>query len=97
LNCIDCFSSGDRHGDIMMTKGICPVIKVLETPGASKEKERLLNYYGKNERRMQYHSFRERRSLIGSGAIRSGHGGVPRQCLKLSGQRWTMKGLRQMA
>ena len=46
---------------------------------------------------MQYHFFREKGLLIGSGAIESAHKDVLQARLKLSGQRWTMKGLQQMA
>ncbi len=87
----------DLQSDLLINKGVSPVIKALEGMGASKEKERLLNYYRKNEKRMQYHAFKEKGLLIGSGAIESAHKDVLQQRLKLSGQRWTMKGLQQMA
>jgi len=46
---------------------------------------------------MQYHKFKEQGLQIGSGAIEAAHRNVLQQRLKLSGQRWTMKGLQQMA
>jgi len=46
---------------------------------------------------MQYHQYLEKGLLIGSGAIESAHKDVLQQRLKLSGQRWTMKGFQQMA
>lgn len=91
----------DQQSDTMFNKGITPVIKALEaleiTKNTSKQREKLLNYYRKNENRMQYHTFRQKGLLIGSGAIESAHKDVLQQRLKLSGQRWTMDGLQQMA
>ena len=49
------------------------------------------------EKRIQYHTFRNRGLLIGSGAIESAHKDVLQRRLKLSGQRWTKSGLNQMA
>ena len=46
---------------------------------------------------MQYHLFKEKGLVIGSGAIESAHKDVSQKCLKLSGQRWTKSGLQQMA
>lgn len=45
---------------------------------------------------MQYHLFKEKGLLIGSGAIESAHKDVLQKRLKLSGQRWTKQGLQQM-
>lgn len=91
----------DRQSEIRIKKGISPVIKTLEEPepqkGTAKQKEQLLNYYRKNEKRMQYHVLKEKALLIGSGAIESAHKNVPQQRLKLSAQRWTTDALKQMA
>lgn len=46
---------------------------------------------------MQYHVFKEKGLVIGSGAIESAHKDVLQKRLKLSGQRWTKKGLQQIA
>ena len=46
---------------------------------------------------MQYHLFKEKGLIIGSGAIESAHKDVLQKRLKLSGQRWTKQGLQQMA
>jgi hypothetical protein len=90
----------DLHGSILINKGVSPLIKALEelkgSKGLAKQREQLLNYYRKNEQRMQYHTFKKKGLLIGSGAIESAHKDVLEQRLKLSGQRWTMKGLQQM-
>jgi len=91
----------DQQSDIMITKGISPVIETLKKlkkmKSSTKKHNQLINYYQKNEARMQYHVFKEKGLLIGSGAIESAHKAVLQRRLKLSGQRWTMKGLQQMA
>jgi len=91
----------EEQSDILINNGVSPVIgaiKELElTNGAPKNLVQLLNYYKKNEPRMQYHHFKKQGLLIGSGAIESAHKDVLQERLKLSGQRWTIKGLQQMA
>lgn len=62
-----------------------------------KMKTSLENYYHKNIKRMKYKTFTEKGVLIGSGAIESAHRDILQQRLKLSGQRWTKKGLQQIA
>jgi hypothetical protein len=87
----------DTQSNTMKTKGISPVIKELINFKSSKKRTQLLNYFQKNEKRMQYHIFIEKGLIIGSGAIESAHKDVLQARLKLSGQRWTEKGLQQMA
>jgi len=88
----------EKQDDLMLTKGITEVIEELEKLSDSTKKlEQLINYYKQNEKRMQYHLFKEKGLLIGSGAIESAHKDVLQKRLKLSGQRWTKKGLQQMA
>ncbi|MFV0345788.1 MAG: hypothetical protein ACK5IQ_06010, partial [Bacteroidales bacterium] len=53
--------------------------------------------YQKNIKRMKYKTFLDNGLLIGSGAIESAHRDILQQRLKLSGQRWTKKGLQQIA
>lgn len=91
----------DKLAEMMLAKGISPVIKEIEKlPKQHKttgKRNELLNYYKRNEKRMQYHDYLEKGVLIGSGAIESAHKDVLQQRLKLSGQRWTMQGFQQMA
>ena len=87
----------DKQSQIMLAKGISPVIKTLEKLPSKLEKLRqLIGYYKNHEKRMQYHLFKEKGLLIGSGAIESAHKDVLQKRLKLSGQRWTKQGLQQM-
>ena len=88
----------DQQGRAMLDKGISPVIKILEGLAEKTEGLRqLIGYYKNHEKRMQYHRFREKGLLIGSGAMESAHKDVLQKRLKLSGQRWTREGLQQMA
>lgn len=45
---------------------------------------------------MQYKTYRQNGLLVGSGPIESAHRNVIQQRLKLSGQRWSIKGAQQI-
>lgn len=60
------------------------------------KKNGLLNYYTKNKKRMMYLTFKQKNLVIGSGAIEAAHRNVIQKRCKLSGQRWTPKGLQQI-
>ena len=88
----------DKQSEVMLNKGISPVIETLDKLSKKTEKLRqLIKYYKNHEKRMQYHLFKEKGLQIGSGAIESAHKDVLQKRLKLSGQRWTKKGLQQIA
>ena len=65
----------------------------------SEEKKRkiLIKYYQTNRKRMMYKTFKNNGLMIGSGPIEAAHRNVIQQRLKRSGQRWTRKGLQQVA
>lgn len=46
---------------------------------------------------MKYKTFIDKNLRIGSGAIESAHRDILQQRLKLSGQRWTKKGIQEIA
>ena len=58
---------------------------------------KLLHYYGSNQERMRYGSYRRLGYLIGSGPIESAHRYVIHKRMKLSGQRWTIHGAQAVA
>ncbi|UZR99080.1 hypothetical protein OQ292_34995 (plasmid) [Chondrinema litorale] len=58
--------------------------------------KRLKEYYLKNLHRMYYGTLRKNGVFIGSGAIESAHRNVIQKRMKLSGQRWSIKGARAM-
>jgi len=57
---------------------------------------KLKEYYLRNIHRMYYGTFRKNGVIIGSGAIESAHRNVIQKRLKLSGQRWSIRGARAM-
>jgi len=64
---------------------------------AKESKIKLLRYYIENDDRMQYKTFRDNGLMIGSGPIEAAHRSVIQQRMKLSGQKWTIKGANAMA
>jgi len=74
-------------------------VKLSSTNHQETEKARmeLIRYYENNLSRMQYKTYLEKGYLIGSGAIEAAHRNVIQQRLKLSGQRWSVKGAQQIA
>ncbi len=64
---------------------------------ARETKNKLIRYYIENDDRMQYKTYRENGLLIGSGPIEAAHRSVIQQRMKLSGQKWTIKGANAMA
>jgi hypothetical protein len=78
------------------------IIAELTTTGSShkeveKARTELIGYYVNNLGRMQYKTYLDKGYLIGSGAIEAAHRNVIQQRLKLSGQRWSVKGAQQIA
>jgi hypothetical protein len=61
-----------------------------------KSKNRLLNYLTNNKKRINYGKFLRNGLLIGSGPIESANREVIQKRMKLSGQRWTVQGAKQM-
>jgi hypothetical protein len=74
-------------------------LKRLKCLSKAKEnkKEKLLQYLENNKKRINYGKFQKLGLLIGSGAIESAQRNVIQKRLKLSGQRWTIKGAQQIA
>jgi len=61
-----------------------------------KSKNKLLTYLTNNKKRINYGKFLREGLLIGSGAIESANREVIQKRMKLSGQRWTEQGAKQM-
>jgi hypothetical protein len=60
-------------------------------------KHAVLNYYVENEDRMLYKTYRNKGLLIGSGPIEAANRSVIQQRMKLSGQKWSIKGANAIA
>jgi hypothetical protein len=80
--------------------GIDPILlelsEVTKTSTLKKEAEKLMNYLESNRNRMNYASYIKRGLCIGSGAIEAAHRTVVQKRMKLSGQRWAEKGVKNM-
>ena len=66
------------------------------TPDSKQKKKTLIAYYTTHIERMKYRTFKMQGLVIGSGAIEAAHRHVIQQRMKLSGQRWTIKGAQQI-
>jgi len=64
--------------------------------GLNKSKNKLLAYLTNNKKRINYGKFIREGLLIGSGAIEAANRDVIQKRMKLSGQRWTVQGAKQM-
>lgn len=62
-----------------------------------KAKQAAIRYYMEHEDRMMYKTYKSEGLLIGSGPIEAAHRNVIHQRMKLSGQRWSMKGAQAIA
>jgi len=91
----------EQQKEYLLSDKVDLVIQEVEQSNCNKqtnkEKEKLLGYYRRNKKRMQYQTFQQKGLLIGSGAIESAHRNVLQKRLKLSGQRWTKSGCQQVA
>ena len=93
----------NKQKDLLMNDGVNHVIKNIQSLDktqneiAESKRKGIIGYYQRNKKRMLYKTFIDKGYLIGSGAIESAHRHVLQRRLKLSGQRWTMQGLQQMA
>ena len=84
--------------DELMESNLKAVIACIQEISKHKSKiirkkaSNLVEYYRKNEMRMDYKTYLEKGMQIGSGAIEAAHRTVVQRRLKLSGQRWSKQG-----
>lgn len=83
--------------DTQKVIGVLKDLPMSPTKKIEQQKEKLINYYQKNRKRMRYRAYIKKGLLIGSGAIESAHRNVLQQRMKLSGQHWTKKGFQQIS
>jgi hypothetical protein len=73
------------------------ISNIASTKAAEKNKKQLIAYYQNNKKRMRYAHYRTVGcGIIGSGAIESAHRTVIQKRMKLSGQRWSRDGVKNM-
>jgi len=87
----------DEQKTLLKANGVYRVIENIKslrsrTNEIKQTKEKVLNYFEENDDRMHYGSYIKQGLLIGSGAIEAAHRHVTQKRLKLSGQRWSIKG-----
>jgi len=92
----------DLVTDLLFTKKVDQALEIINSlqctsQAKQKEKEKLLNYLKTNKNRINYGQYAKQGLLIGSGAIEAAHREILQKRLKLSGQRWTIKGAQQIA
>jgi hypothetical protein len=99
-------SEGDKWMDLQKqrltnneTDKIIAELKMNSSSNKEVEKARteVIGYYENNLSRMHYKTYLDKGYLIGSGAVEAAHRNVIQQRLKLSGQRWSVKGAQQIA
>ena len=88
--------------DFLHEDKVDQVLDLLKTmltsnPSITDHKNNLYHYLEANKERIRYGTFKKSGICIGSGPIESAHRNVIQQRLKLSGQRWTIKGAQQVA
>jgi uncharacterized protein YaeQ len=91
----------DRQEELLKNGEVRKVlanISLVCCKGRAVQKQRSLQtYYENNIERMDYKKYREDGLLIGSGPMEAAHRNVIQSRMKLSGQRWTIKGAQQVA
>lgn len=88
----------DKQKEWLLKGKVKTVISNIKRIGKSSEKAApLISYYSTNKNRMNYQHYAEIGcGIIGSGAIESTHRTLVQKRMKLSGQRWSLKGAQHM-
>jgi hypothetical protein len=87
-----------QQKDLLLASNPKTVLENIELTKAKEEdKKKITTYYQNNKERMKYEQYRKIGcGIIGSGAIESAHKTVIQKRMKLSGQRWSITGARNM-
>jgi hypothetical protein len=88
----------NRQKDLLLASEVETVLDNINSVKANeKDKKKITTYFQNNRGRMKYKEYRNIGcGIIGSGAIESAHRTVVQERMKLSGQRWSIKGARNM-
>jgi hypothetical protein len=91
----------DKQEKLLLNNEADSVLNTIQqqrgyTQAAEQQRKAAVSYYENNLKRMQYKTYKEAGYMIGSGPIESAHRNIAQQRLKLSGQRWTIKGAQQI-
>lgn len=88
--------------ELLLNDGVIDVMANIKkvkslNPSAKEAKNKVLQYYTEHEDRMMYKTFKTKGLLIGSGPMEAAHRNVIQQRMKLSGQKWSIKGANAIA
>lgn len=88
--------------ELLRNNGVYEVIQNVKSlscrfPSAKEAKQNIIKYYEEHAERMYYKTYREKGLMIGSGPIEAAHRNVIQQRMKLSGQKWSIKGANAIA
>jgi hypothetical protein len=88
----------DKQKELLLASDVETALKNISSIAAKEEdKKKITKYYQNNKGRMKYKQYRAIGcGIIGSGAIESAHRTVIQKRMKLSGQRWSSKGAKNM-
>jgi hypothetical protein len=88
----------NEQKDLLLASDVKTVLENISlTKANEKDKKKITTYYQNNKDRMKYKQYRNIGcGIIGSGAIESAHRTVIQKRMKLSGQRWSTKGAKNM-
>lgn len=91
----------ENKKECLLNGGVANIIAELKATKplnqqARNARQQVVSYYETNQRRMQYHLYRQQGLLIGSGAVEAAHRHVVQHRLKLSGQHWSKNGAQQI-
>jgi hypothetical protein len=87
-----------QQRELLLSSQVEAIIdNIASSQAGEKDKKQLAAYYQNNKERMRYAQYRTVGcGIIGSGAIESAHRTVIQKRMKLSGQRWSTKGVKNM-
>jgi len=88
----------EHQKELLLDSQVEAVLENINVISAKEEpKKKITTYYQNNKERMRYKEYRNIGcGIIGSGAIESAHRTVIQKRMKLSGQRWSTKGAKNM-
>ncbi len=91
----------DEQKKLLLDNKADTVLKTMQqqqgrTTLSEKQRKAVITYYENNLKRMQYKTYREAGYMIGSGPIESAHRNIVQQRLKLSGQKWSIRGAQRI-
>ena len=88
----------ERQKKLLLASEVQTVLENIQSVNAKeKDKKKITTYYQNNKERMKYGQYRKIGcGIIGSGAVESAHRTVIQNRMKKAGQRWSVRGAKNM-